>query len=165
MMSWLVPLVVVVALMAWRRSAKLPPPEIGGFHVVAFPLSMRLLFSALFLVVAYLFSLTAWREEAPFWFWIFGALICSPIGLYALYAWRARLRYDETQVLSRPIFRKTQRLLLSEFVKSGSGGILGQRFETSSGATIYVNPFQRGAAQLTQFLTARLEANQRLERP
>jgi hypothetical protein len=146
-----------VVLGYWkRRSSTRHPPTRTGFYVIRWPLPIRLINGALFIVMLGICGFLLWArlatdESVPFL--LLGlALLLLALSSYGALSWRTRNEYNETTIIAYPVIGRPRHFSLSAFTRAGPVGWRGHEFSTAAGDKIYVNSYQTGASTLIEML-------------
>jgi hypothetical protein len=146
-----------VVLAYWRRrSSNRHPPTRSGFYVIRWPLPIRLISGALFIVMLAICGFLLWArlatdENVPFL--LLGlALLLLALSSYGALSWRTRNEYNETTIIAYPVIGRPRHFPLSDFTRAGPVGWRGHEFSTAAGDKIYVNSYQTAASTLIELL-------------
>jgi hypothetical protein len=150
-------MLLAIALVYWKRhaGAQLPPTR-NGFCVVRWPLTLRLINAAFFIVMLAMCAFFLWArlatyEDVPSVIW--GLMIpLLALSIWAVLSWRTRNEYNETTLIAYPLSGKPRQFALSDFTRAGPISWRGHEFSTETGDKIYVNSYQTGAPTLIELL-------------
>jgi hypothetical protein len=150
-------LLTAILFSLWqRRNRSKPAPIRNGFQVVRWPLPLRLLYMALFIVVLAMCAVLFWErfatdENVPFP--LLGlAMIVLALSSLGLFSWRVRTEYNDTILVAYAMTGKPRRFALSDFTRAGPISWRGTEFSTEAGEKVYVNSYQTGGPVLIDLL-------------
>jgi hypothetical protein len=150
-------LVSTVLFTLWlRRSGAQPAPVLNAFHIVRWPLALRLINAAFCVMVLAICGIFLWArlatdEKVP------SVILVLAVPLVALAGWgalsaRTRTEYNESTLIVFPVFGQPQRIGIRDFTRAGPISWRGHEFATDNGDKIYVNSIQTGASALIELL-------------
>jgi hypothetical protein len=150
-------LIAFQLLILWQRQNRTKQsPFRNGFHIVRWPLALRLIYAGFFTSTLAICGVLFWAElktdeEVPSSLWVFAIALLALSSLGTL-AWRTRTEYNESTVITYPMTGKPRQFALRDFTRAGPISWRGHPFFTVTGDTIYVNSFQTGAPPLIELL-------------
>jgi hypothetical protein len=159
-------MLLAIALAYWKRhaGAQLPPTR-NGFYVVRWPLTLRLINAAFFVVMLATCAFFLWLrfasdENVPPLLWGLMFILLA-LASWGTLAWRARNEYNETTIIAHPMTGKPRQFALSDFTRAGPVNWRGHEFSTETGFKIYVNSYQTGAPTLIELLQRQVKQTDR----
>jgi hypothetical protein len=157
-------MLLLVVLAYWKRHASAKPPPIrNGFYVVRWPVVIRLINGAFFIIMlatcAFLFwARLATHENVPAS--LLGlALVLLALSIFATRSWRVRNEYNETTLVAYSMIGDPRQFKLSDFTRAGPVSWRGHEFSTETGSKIYVNSYQTGGPALIELLQRQVKVN------
>ncbi len=150
-------LLLPIALAYWKRRAGAQPPPIqNGFYVVRWPLAVRLINVAFFIVmlatcIFFLWSRFTSDQNVPPLLWGLLFMLLA-LATWGAGTWRVRNEYNETTIVAYPMTGKPRQFALSDFTRAGPVSWRGHEFSTETNDKIYVNSYQTGAPALIELL-------------
>jgi hypothetical protein len=150
-------MLLMVVLAYWKRHASTKPPPIqNGFYVVRWPLTLRLINAAFFIIMLAMCAFLLWArlatdETVPSLFW---GLVITLLALssYGALSWRTRTEYNKTTIIAYPMTGKPRQFALGDFTRAGAVSWRGHEYSTQTGDKIYVNSYQTGGPTLIELL-------------
>lgn len=150
-------MLIPIALVYWKRhAATQTPPTRNGFHVVRWPLTVRLVNVAFFLAMLVICAFLLWsrftsHQKVPLLLWGL-AFILLALASWGAGTWRVRNEYNETTIISYQMTGKPRQLPLSDFTRAGPVTWRGHEFATETEDKIFVNSYQSGGPALIELL-------------
>jgi membrane-associated HD superfamily phosphohydrolase len=159
-MSWLhtfaaqtITVIVTALLIAWfAKRARRPAPLVDGWHIVKWPLPLRLLSVALSAMMLWaaivLMQGMQWAPTASTLVVVF-VLAC----LYLmLFFWRSWVKYNGDTLISSTTWGRPRQFRLSDLQFTGEVGARGHEYATPAQGNIYINSYQTGGRALIESL-------------
>jgi hypothetical protein len=139
-----------------RRAGTKPAPFRNGFHVVRWPLALRLIYAAfVFMVLAmcaiFLWASLATDEKGTPVILVIVIPLLALAGWGAL-SWRTRTEYNDMTLIAFPGIGQPQSFAIRDITRAGPISWRGHEFATDNGDKIYVNSIQTGASALIELL-------------
>jgi hypothetical protein len=159
--QYFVLLIAALLFTSWqRRNRGKPAPIRNGFHVVRWPLTLRLIAGAFFIMVLTIELSLIWAkfttdENIPGVIRVLAIPLLAPSS-YAPLAWRARTEYNETNLIAYPMMGHPRQYAVSDFTRAGPVSWRGHEFSTETGEKIFVNSYQTGGPTLIELLQGRV---------
>jgi hypothetical protein len=150
-------LLLPVGLVYWKRHASTQSAPIrNGFNVVRWPLIVRLINVAFFLMMLVGCAFLLWAnlatdEKVPAILWIIDIPLLV-LSSYGPLSWRVCNEYNDTTMISFRLTGKSKQFAIADFTRADPVSWRGHEFSTETGDKIYVNAFETGGPALIDLL-------------